>query len=85
MEEECVAREAHYVKTFSKEGEEASVVPSIENFAPRGGAIATLRGVPKYLTLRVRGTVMGRRVSVLIDSGETHNFIDAQLVQRRAI
>ena len=71
--------------TFSKEGKEASIVPSIEDFAPRRGAIAALRGVPKYLTLRVRGTIMGKRVSVLIDSGENHNFIDAQLVQRRGI
>ena len=26
-------------------------------FAPTGGALAALRGVPKYLTLRVRGTI----------------------------
>ena len=57
----------------------------MEDFAPRGGAIAALRGVPKYLTLRVRGTIMGQRVSMLIDSGATHNFIDAQLVQMRGI
>ena len=54
-------------------------------FAPTGGALATLRGVPKYLTLRVRGTVRGQRVSVLVDSGATHNFIDAQMVERRGI
>ena len=28
-------------------------------FAPTGGTLAALRGVPKYLTLRVRGTVRG--------------------------
>ena len=28
---------------------------------------------------------MNQRVSVLIDSGETHNFIDAHLVHKRAI
>ena len=71
------------MKTFSKK--DASVVPSIEYFAPREGVIAVLRGVPKYLTLRVRGTIMGKRVSVFIDSGATHNFIDAKLVQRRGI
>eukprot|EP00253_Pinus_taeda_P027462 PITA_27462 len=55
------------------------------SFAPTGGALAALRGVPKYLTLRVRGTVRGQRVSVLVDSGATHNFIDAQMVERRGI
>ena len=37
------------------------------------------------MTLRVRGSILDQRVLVLIDSGATHNFIDAQLVQRRAI
>eukprot|EP00253_Pinus_taeda_P004408 PITA_04408 len=55
------------------------------SFAPIGGALAALRGVPKYLTLRVRGTVHGQRVSVLVDSGATHNFIDAQMVERRGL
>ena len=37
------------------------------------------------MTLRVRGTVHGQQVSVLVDSGATHNFIDAQMVERRGI
>ena len=44
-----------------------------------------MRGIPKYLTLRVQGSILDQRVSVLIDSGVAHNFIDAQLVQRREI
>ena len=31
-------------------------------FAPTRGALVALRGVPKYLTLRVRGTVRGQQV-----------------------
>lgn len=54
-------------------------------FAPTGGFLTSSRGVPKYLTLRVRGAIQGQHVSVLVDSGATHNFIDAQLVQRRGI
>eukprot|EP00253_Pinus_taeda_P002064 PITA_02064 len=33
--------------------------------------------------LRVRGTVRGQRVSVLVDNGATHNFINAQMVEQR--
>ena len=55
------------------------------SLAPTGGTLAALRGVPKYLTLRVRGTVRGQGVSVLVDSGATHNFIDAQMLERRGI
>ena len=62
-------------------GEVAPPVGGVEGeFSPTGGTLATLRGVPKYLKLRVRGTIQGLRVSVLVDSGATHKFIDTQLV-----
>lgn len=54
-------------------------------FAPSGGVLASLCEVPKFLTLRIPGTIHGQRVLVLVDSGATHNFIDAQLAQRRGI
>ena len=53
--------------------------------ANRGDEISYFIGVPKYLTLRVKGSILNQRVSVLIDSGATHNFVDAHLVQRREI
>jgi len=55
------------------------------SFAPTKGALVALRGVPKYLMLCIRGTVRGQRVSILVDSGSTHNFIDAQMVEQRGI
>ena len=54
-------------------------------FAPTSGTLASLRGVPKYLTLRVQGSFMNQRVSILIDSRATQNFIDAHIMQRRGI
>jgi hypothetical protein len=51
----------------------------------KGGVIATLSGVPRYDTLRIRGTIQGHREIALIDGGDTHNFIDASLVSRRAL
>eukprot|EP00253_Pinus_taeda_P001460 PITA_01460 len=59
--------------------------PTAGAFAPTGGPLVALRGVPKYLTLRVWGTVRGQRVLVLVDNGATHNFIDAQMVEWRGI
>lgn len=57
--------------------------PDGDFFIPTGGVIASLRGVPNYLTLRIRGMVQGQCVAILVDSGATHNFIDAQMLQWR--
>lgn len=35
--------------------------------------------------MRIKGTVQGQCVYILVDIGATHNFIDAQMVQRRGI
>jgi predicted aspartyl protease len=51
----------------------------------KGGTIATLSGVPRYNTLRLKGIVQGQRVTALVDGGATHNFIDASLVARRGL
>jgi hypothetical protein len=52
---------------------------------PKGVTIATLSGVHKYYTFRVKGIVQGQRVTTLVDGGSTHNFIDVSLVTRRQI
>ena len=45
----------------------------------RGGSIA-LVGNPKCTIFRVRGTLQGQRVTVMLDSGTTLNFINSSLV-----
>jgi hypothetical protein len=45
--------------------------------------IASISGVPKFNTFRMRGVLQGQRVTVLIDGGASHNFIDVALVNRR--
>jgi hypothetical protein len=47
--------------------------------------IASISGVPKFNTFRMRGVLQGQKVSVLIDGGASHNFIDSTLLQRRHI
>jgi hypothetical protein len=51
----------------------------------KSGINATLLGVPRFDTFRVRGVLQGQCVIVLIDGGSTHNFIDSTLVARRGI
>jgi hypothetical protein len=47
--------------------------------------LASISGVPKYNTFRMRGVLQGHRVSVLIDGGASHNFIDSALLKRRHV
>ena len=39
-----------------------------------------LIGTPTPGTMRVRGKVNGNGLVILIDTGSTHNFVDASLV-----
>jgi hypothetical protein len=45
--------------------------------------IASISGVPKFNTFRMRGVLQGQKVSVLIDGGASHNFIDSTLLKIR--
>jgi hypothetical protein len=47
--------------------------------------IATLSGVPKYYTFRIRCIVQGQGVTTLVDGGATNNCIDVSLVTERNI
>jgi hypothetical protein len=51
----------------------------------KGGTIATLSGIPRYNTLKLKGLVQGQCMTALVDGGATHNFIDASLVARRGL
>ena len=51
----------------------------------KGGTIATLSGVPRYNTFRLKGLIQGQHMTTLVDDGATHNFIDASLVARRGL
>jgi hypothetical protein len=51
----------------------------------KGGTIATLFGVPRYNTLMLKVLIKGQRMTVLVDGGATHNFIDASLVAQRGL
>jgi hypothetical protein len=51
----------------------------------KGGNIATLSRVPRYNTLRLKALVQGQCMTILVDGGATHNFIDASLVSRMGL
>jgi hypothetical protein len=51
----------------------------------KGGTIATLSGIPRYNTLRLKGLIQGQHMTTLVDSGATPNFIDEFLLSRRGL
>jgi hypothetical protein len=66
---------------------EASEVEVLELDCAAGekAMLASISGVPKFNTFRMRGVLQRHRVLVLIDGGSSHNFIDATLLKRRHI
>ena len=44
--------------------------------------MAILSAVPRYHTIQCKGVVLGQRAPVLVDGGATHNFIDAEMVEK---
>jgi hypothetical protein len=60
-------------------------VPKLECATGEKATLTSISGVPKFNTFRMRGVLQGQRVSVLINEGASHNFIDAALLKRRHI
>ena len=71
MVEEAELADGEYETT-----EEEDQIPQNNN------EIAVLNGVPHLHTLRLKGVLQGQRITFLIDEGATHNFIDANLVEK---
>jgi hypothetical protein len=87
---------AHYIEVFSDSGEDEETGEQEQEEDPpmaeaeqasmgKQGIIASLFGIPRFHTFRMRGGVQGHRVTVLVDGGASHNFIDASLVERKGI
>ena len=48
-------------------------------------SLNALAGIPSlidYNTTRVSGSVMGKKVHILIDSGSTYNFLDSYIAEK---
>jgi hypothetical protein len=56
-----------------------------ESTVEERATLASISGVPKYNTFEMRGVLQGKKASVVIDGGDSHNFIDSALLQRRHI
>jgi hypothetical protein len=51
----------------------------------KGPIMASMSRFLRYHTFRVRGVLQWHKVTILIDGGESHNFIDSNMVERREI
>jgi hypothetical protein len=87
---------AHYIEVFSDSGddeeeeeqgqkEDSPTAEAEQASMETRGVIASLSGIPRFHTFRMRGGVQGHRVTVLVDGGASHNFIDSSLVERKSI
>ena len=47
--------------------------------------MASMSGFLRYHTFRFKSVLQGHKVTILIDGGESHNFIDGNMVERRGI
>ena len=45
-------------------------------------SLHAMNGAPSPQTLQLGGTVCGKPIQVLIDTGSTHSFVDAQFASR---
>jgi hypothetical protein len=45
--------------------------------------MASMSGFSRYHTFRVRGVLQGHKVTILIDGGASHNFIDGNIKRLR--
>ena len=79
VEESQLKREdQHFVSNKDRTTEESNI-PKDEK------SLALLTEAQKEITFKVRGTIQGQKVISLIDTGATHNFIDARLVAKRGL
>ena len=56
-----------------------------EKLPQTNNKITILDGVPWFHTLRLKGVQQGHRITILVDGGAIHNFIDVSLVEKRKI
>lgn len=68
-------------KDYTKEGDEleSNREQVMETF------VNALAGSSKHRTIRVPGIIKGRKISILIDSGSTHSFIDEGLARELSL
>ena len=92
----CVKGKAHYIEVFSESDEdmvedvdmddgEYEIDKEEEHLPQTNKKIAVLNRVPRFHTLRLKGVLQGQIITVVVDGGSTHNFIDAALVKKREI
>ncbi|KAH9288810.1 hypothetical protein KI387_032927, partial [Taxus chinensis] len=73
----------HLIKVEDEESEDEQEqpTPGIAN----EGRLTYLSGAPKYNPFMFEGTMFGCRIMALLDSGSTHNFLDAGLVDQKGL
>ena len=48
-------------------------------------SLHALIGINGYHTMRVQGKIKNQLVSILVDTGSTHNFVDQKIVKKAGV
>ncbi|KAH9296672.1 hypothetical protein KI387_044252 [Taxus chinensis] len=83
----------HYIEVVSDDEDDGDNVDPKNNedqakegeVVITGATLATLVVPPTFYAFRVRGDLYGKKITILIDSGATHNFIDEDLVAKMGL
>lgn len=54
----------------------------VQQEAPSEISVNALSGSKSIGTIRLQGMIKGKRISILIDSGSTHSFIDSRMIKQ---
>ncbi|KAH9323964.1 hypothetical protein KI387_043905 [Taxus chinensis] len=73
----------HLIKVEDEEFEDEWEQPTLG--IANEGILAYLSGAPKYNPFMFEGTMFRCRIMALLDSGSTHNFLDAGLVDQKGL
>lgn len=75
-----------FLLQINEDSNDINEVEDVENYFPASEgpkvSLNAISGKVSPKTMRVRGFLNGKLITILMDSGSTHNFVDERLVEK---